>query len=90
MYFCNISYKIYKNIFAYFLQTIFKNKYKYQICQCFIVTKNTLMFIALSDVATLFPNKFPSGIQAENETSRSDFATDSEQENNTTSRASWN
>ncbi|KMQ86325.1 hypothetical protein RF55_14709 [Lasius niger] len=48
---------------------------------------NTLMFITSSQAATLFPNK----IQAEMEVSRSDFITDSEQENNnTTSRTSWN
>ncbi|CAL1671623.1 unnamed protein product [Lasius platythorax] len=48
---------------------------------------NTLMFITSSQAATLFPNK----IQAEMEVSKSDFITDSEQENNnTTSRTSWN
>lgn len=63
--------------------------YKYLKFQYyFIVTGNTLMFITSSQAATLFPN---TKIQAEMEVSRSDFITDSEQENNnTTNRTSWN
>ncbi|XP_024883554.1 uncharacterized protein LOC112462157 [Temnothorax curvispinosus] len=48
---------------------------------------NALIFITSSQAATLFPN---AGIQAETESSRSDLITDNEQENNTTSRTSWN
>jgi len=45
------------------------------------------MFISSSQAATLFPN---TRIQAQVETSRSDFTTDSEQENNIICRTSWN
>lgn len=46
------------------------------------------MFITSSQAATLFPN---TEIQVEMESSRSDFITNSEQENNnTTNRTSWN
>ncbi|XP_011883664.1 PREDICTED: uncharacterized protein LOC105570823, partial [Vollenhovia emeryi] len=49
---------------------------------------NTLMFISFPQAATLFSN---TGIQVETESSKSDFITDSEQENNNTaSRTSWN
>jgi len=67
------------------LHTNFEDGYKYFKFQyCFIVTGNTLMFISFSQAATLFPNR----IQAQVETSRSDFTTDSEQENNSICRTS--
>jgi len=52
-----------------------------------IVSENTLMFISSSEAATLFPNL---GIETQVEGSGSDFITDEQENNNTTSRTSWN